>query len=151
MASFYTRAYTPNRSSQYRDQLNIWCDRIGIAHIQFDSTLTGHYDDQGRQLHQASPIFPSVVSYAARGRSQEEAYRASCSLIPWDRLRMRPESIAYEFQTCSDGSILATPFLMSYGQYAPLTNIVGWGTSRRSAEERAAEMLLCSGHYCFTN
>ncbi|EUC56492.1 hypothetical protein RSOL_180690 [Rhizoctonia solani AG-3 Rhs1AP] len=149
----FTRVYTANRSSNYRDQLNVWCDRIGIAHLRFNTDLVAQRDEHGHLLYQALPIFPNILdlggNYAAQGWTEQEAYRASLSQIPWDRIFLRPDSIYYDFDHHRDGSIIAKPRLIKYGDYVQLTNVVGFGTSRRSAEEKASEILLLSGRYCF--
>ncbi|KEP51388.1 putative dsrm domain protein [Rhizoctonia solani 123E] len=153
MAAIFTRTYTPKRGSQYRDQLNIWCDRMGIAHIRFVTDPTSQRDTQDHPLFQAFPIFPNVIdqgiNFAAQGWSQQEAYHASLSQIPWAQVPLRPDSVSYNFDYRQDGSVIATPCLIRYGDYIQLTNVPGFGTSRRSAEEDAAKELLCSGRYCF--
>ncbi|CAE6418589.1 unnamed protein product [Rhizoctonia solani] len=156
MAAIFTRTYTPSKGSPYRDQLNIWCDRLGIGHIQFVTNPTSQRDAQGHQLYQSFPIFPHVIdqgiSYAAQGWTQQEAYHASLSQIPWGaQVRLRPDSVSYKFDYRQDGSVIAKPCLIRYGDYIQLTNVLGLGTSRRSAEEKAAEILLCSEQYCFFN
>ncbi|CAE6512386.1 unnamed protein product [Rhizoctonia solani] len=155
MAAILTRTYTPNRSSQFKDQLNIWCDRLGIAHIRFVTDLTSQRDEDGHQLYQAFPIFPSVIdlgmNYAAQGWSQQEAHQASLSQITWvQQFSLRADTIPYKYYL-RDGSVVAKPCLIRYGDYIQLTNVVGFGTSRRSAEEKAAEKLLRSEQYCFIN
>ncbi|CAE7085121.1 unnamed protein product, partial [Rhizoctonia solani] len=152
MAAIQTRVYTADKSYLFKDQLNIWCNRIGFGNIRFVASLTDLRDEQGHQLYQAFPIFPYVEDlgqhYVAQGRTEQEAYHLSLSRIPFAQLSLRAESITYNFDYRRDGSVVAKPCLIRYGADVQLTNVVGYGTSRRSAEERVAEILLGSGHYC---
>ncbi|KAJ1305947.1 hypothetical protein OPQ81_010664 [Rhizoctonia solani] len=152
MNSIFTRSYTP-QGSQYKHELNVWCDRIGIGHIRFVTDLTDQCDEHGHQLYQSFPIFPRVVdlgaSYVGWGMSQQEAHQASSALIPWAELPLNPGSVRYDFNQYGDGSFAAKPFLFMYSEYANLTNAVGYATSRSKAEEQVAKILLTSGRHCF--
>ncbi|KAG8729359.1 hypothetical protein FRC11_008940 [Ceratobasidium sp. 423] len=153
--TIFTRPYTPNRGSQYKDQLYIWCDRVRIGHIQFVTNSIATRDAHGHQQFQAIPIFPQVIdlgmNYTGLGWSQQEAYQNSLSRIPWNQFPLNPSSIHYSFEQRQDGSVVAKPCLIRYGEYVHLTNIVGLGTSQSRAEENAAELLFRAGWYCFFN
>ncbi|CAE6526700.1 unnamed protein product [Rhizoctonia solani] len=152
-----TRLYEAYGDSDYKSQLDIWSDSVGLAHIRFVTDLTDYRDEQGHQLFQAFPLFPFLKfmgqNYIARGQSEQEAYQKSSSRIPLAQLDLRPESITYHFDYRGDGSVIAKPFFVGYGDCVQLINgeVVGWGTSRASAEEMAAGRLLCSGRYCYYN
>ncbi|CAE6439894.1 unnamed protein product [Rhizoctonia solani] len=147
-----TRPYTPDRGSQSKDQLYIWCDRVRMGHIQF--VTSSSRDARGQQQYEAVPIFPQVIDlgmhYTGLGWSQQEAHQVSLSRIPWNEFPLNPNSVHYSFEQRRDGSVVAKPCLVRYGEYVHLTSIVGWGASRAKAEEMAAELLLRTG-YCFFN
>ncbi|KAJ1310762.1 hypothetical protein OPQ81_009283 [Rhizoctonia solani] len=106
--SIVTRIYTPNKSSDFKDQLNIWCDRVHIAHIKFNTTKTNYRDEYGHQLYEAVPIFPSIIVSGAHRYYDE-----------------------------------AVPLMLAD------SNVIGWGTSKKEAEEMAAAALLNSRQYCY--
>ncbi|CAE6451477.1 unnamed protein product [Rhizoctonia solani] len=109
VSSTFTRVYTPNKSSEFKDQLYNWCDRVHIGHIRFVTSQTAHRDQQGHLLYTAVPIFPGIiVGQAGRVQYDENA----------------------PFQVTSQ-------------------NMIGWGTSKKQAEEMASANLLNSYQYCF--
>ncbi|CAE6439899.1 unnamed protein product [Rhizoctonia solani] len=142
--------------SQFRDQLNIWSDRIRFGPIQYITNQTHFRNDDGHLLYQAIPIFPRVIHinghYAAQGRSQLEARDMSLSMIRHARLSVSANSINFVYEPGGQGLVVAQPYcLVQYGPHESLTDqhVIGWGTSIRRAEEDAAQKLLTSGHYCF--
>ncbi|KAH7334633.1 hypothetical protein B0J17DRAFT_85505 [Rhizoctonia solani] len=156
MPGIYTRIYTANQESQFKNQLNIWCDRVRLGHIHFITDQTQHRDENGHRLYQAIPSFPRIVNlgarYLAQGRSQSEARDISLSYIRQARLPVSTSSIDFSYQSGGHGIVIAQPYcLIEYGMCEGLTDqyVVGWGTSIRSAEEDAAEKLLTSRRYCF--
>ncbi|CAE6395763.1 unnamed protein product [Rhizoctonia solani] len=156
MPEVCTRAYTANQGSGFRNQLNIWCDRLHLGHIQFIADETQFVDENGHKLYQAIPIFPRVVNlstrYQAQGRSQLEARDLSVSYIRQARLPISTSNIDFNYQLGGHGIVVARPYcLIEYGAYERLTDqyVFGWGTSIRKAEEDAAKKLLTSGRYCF--
>ncbi|CAE6527670.1 unnamed protein product [Rhizoctonia solani] len=111
-ANIFTRIYTPSSGSLFRDQLNIWCDRVHIGHIRFSTNKSSYRDSHGHQLYEAIPIFPGIIDLRSIGRVG----------VQYD------EKVVLNLA----GS-----------------DVVGWGTSTRKAEEDAAQRLLSSGYYCF--
>ncbi|CAE7203799.1 unnamed protein product [Rhizoctonia solani] len=70
LSPIFTRVYTPERNSEYKDQLQIWCDRMKIGHIGFRTIKTEYRDDYGHVLFQAVPIFPHIIYIDRSGRGQ---------------------------------------------------------------------------------
>ncbi|CAE6408419.1 unnamed protein product [Rhizoctonia solani] len=58
------REYVPNRSSSWKDQLDNWCDRVKLSHIQFTTTMpvtTPIIRTRSYILWQAVPNFPAIT------------------------------------------------------------------------------------------
>ncbi|CAE6500832.1 unnamed protein product [Rhizoctonia solani] len=157
----FSRPFRVGRGSQFKDQLNTWCDRVQVGHIGFITHQTYYCDEDGHALYQAVPFFPSVTdvsdSYAAQGHSQSEARGNSLSMLLEARLSVNPDTIEFVYHPGSPGLVIAQPechiniTVVSYGAFESPTDqhVVGWGTNERGAEEDAAQRLLTSGRYCF--
>ncbi|CAE6454022.1 unnamed protein product [Rhizoctonia solani] len=136
MASrFYTRPYRPLRTYEYKDELNNWCDRVHLGYtIRYATQAV--YDQDGQTTFRAVPFFPQVLNYGphyqAHGRSHSERK-------------------AYLYHSSPEFVLVVQPRLIAYGAEESLVDpdVIGWGTSKRKAEENAAEKLLNSGRYCF--
>ncbi|KAH7330687.1 hypothetical protein B0J17DRAFT_722371 [Rhizoctonia solani] len=73
VSSLFTRVYTPGRSSEFKDQLYNWCDRVHIGRIRFNTSQTIHRDQQGHLLYKAVPIFPRIIVQGGRVQYDEGA------------------------------------------------------------------------------
>ncbi|QRW25256.1 dsrm domain protein [Rhizoctonia solani] len=155
MTRFYTRIYTPSRTSGYRDQLNVWSDRVHIGHIQF--TTQGFYHQTDQMQYQAIPFSPKLSTMATDTKHMANPiwmrrdcpYRAS----PKTDFPLIP---ALSYLTISPMYLVRVllffyPTVIMYGAEESLVDpyVIGWGTSKRKAEENAAEKLLTSRRYCF--
>ncbi|CAE6435107.1 unnamed protein product [Rhizoctonia solani] len=107
-----TRVYTPERTFEFKDQLNTWCDRVDIGHIRYSTNATNYRNEHNQLLYQAVPIFPTIVNSSQPGRFQ-----------------------------CYYNEHMMTQLVDQ--------NVIGFGTSKKDAEEMAAAGLLTSGCYCF--
>ncbi|GAB1523506.1 hypothetical protein RhiTH_006656 [Rhizoctonia solani] len=105
--------------------------------------------------YQAIPFFPQIINYGdryqAHGQSDLDAKRLSLSRISQDRLSVDTGSIIFDHLSNVPGSVVLQPRLIMYGAEESLVDpyVIGWGTSKRKAEENAAEKLLTSRRYCF--
>ncbi|CUA77785.1 hypothetical protein RSOLAG22IIIB_06792 [Rhizoctonia solani] len=69
----FTRPYIPNKGVEYKDQLNIWSDRMNIKHVVFVTVPTNIRDGNGHLQFQAIPKFPSVVGDSNGRRWYDDA------------------------------------------------------------------------------
>ncbi|KDN50026.1 hypothetical protein RSAG8_01362, partial [Rhizoctonia solani AG-8 WAC10335] len=60
-ARLYIHPFIPVHISHWRNELNIWCDRVHVRHIRFTSTQTAHRDGEDDAMFQAVPTFPKVI------------------------------------------------------------------------------------------
>ncbi|ELU36234.1 hypothetical protein AG1IA_09736 [Rhizoctonia solani AG-1 IA] len=51
-----SRIYTPQSTSGFKDQITLWCDRVHILHIQFNTSETKYLNWDGHKLYRAVPI-----------------------------------------------------------------------------------------------
>ncbi|CEL52546.1 hypothetical protein RSOLAG1IB_05751 [Rhizoctonia solani AG-1 IB] len=144
-----TRTY---KSRQFRNQLNIWCDRTHIGYyIRFHTQ--SFLDQDNQTAYQSIPYFPRIInhgaSYQAQGQSYPDAQNRSLLHISRDRLPVNTRSINFNVISSAPGLVLVQPRLITYGEEMLESYVVGLGTSKRKAEEDAARLLLTSGRHCF--
>ncbi|CAE6411674.1 unnamed protein product [Rhizoctonia solani] len=75
-----SRIYTPERTSGFRDQINNWCDRVRIPHIQFNTSETTYLDEAGHKLYQAVPILPKIIVLGSNRAQYDQRF----AMVPTD-------------------------------------------------------------------
>ncbi|QRV76887.1 hypothetical protein RhiJN_19732 [Ceratobasidium sp. AG-Ba] len=148
----FNRIYRPRRADHYHDQLNVWCDRLGVPHIEFQTTAFVD-SSTGRPVYEAVPIFPRfdvcrpLDDYTRRRASKPRAQQASKRALR--RAGLFNGIIRWDFERAFIGWT-ATPYV--YGNREPLrdTRFIGRGSSIKDAKEDSARRLLTEG-LCVTS
>ncbi|ELU38303.1 hypothetical protein AG1IA_07669 [Rhizoctonia solani AG-1 IA] len=110
-----SRLYTPGppTTSQPREQLTMWCDRVRIRHIQFETSETTYCNEAGHKLHRAVPIhriqyderFVMDVTDAQIGwgtsmrKAEEDSQHEYFAFRMWTLLYCHEDQIVYKFKT----------------------------------------------------
>ncbi|KAF8680049.1 hypothetical protein RHS04_03945 [Rhizoctonia solani] len=75
-----SRIYTLQSTSGFRDQINIWSDRVQIHHIQFNTSETTYLDKADHKLYRAVPILPKIIVLGGNRAQYDERF----AMVPTD-------------------------------------------------------------------
>ncbi|KAF8707612.1 hypothetical protein RHS03_03546, partial [Rhizoctonia solani] len=122
-----SRPYTYKSTSGFRDQINIWCDRVRIRYIQFNTSETTYLDEDGHKLYRAVPILPKIIVLAGNQIKYDERFAVDAldAQIGWGTsIRKAEENSAQNLMKsgyCVKGGSSTRPSDHAYTPFRTLT------------------------------